>query len=156
MTKYPVQLTPPAITAYRDGGTAIDYVTTFDIGRPGPHVMVSAVTHGNELCGAIVLDFLFREKVRPSAGKLTLAFVNYRAYLTFDARYPGARAIVLRRNYPYRGVSDALVTHLRRRYGARGYAGMELEVNQKHVESPSWRALVTVLATTLGAAIEQI
>lgn len=89
MTKYPVQLAPPAITAYRDGGTAIDYVTTFDSGRPGPHVMVSAVTHGNELCGAIVLDFLFREKVRPSAGKLTLAFVNYRAYLTFDARYPG-------------------------------------------------------------------
>jgi predicted deacylase len=89
MTKHPVQLIPPAIAAYRDGGTGIDYVTTFDSGRPGPHVMVSAVTHGNELCGAIVLDFLFREKVRPTSGKLTLAFVNYRAYLTFDARYPG-------------------------------------------------------------------
>ena len=89
MTKHPVQLVPPAITAYRDGGTGIDYVTTFDSGRPGPHVMVSAVTHGNELCGAIVLDFLFREKVRPMAGKLTFAFVNYRAYLTFDPRYPG-------------------------------------------------------------------
>lgn len=89
MTKYPIELVPPAITAYRDGGTGIDYVTTFDSGKPGPHVMISAVTHGNELCGAIVLDFLFREKVRPTAGKLTLAFVNYRAYLTFDQRYPG-------------------------------------------------------------------
>ncbi len=89
MTKYSVQLVPPAITPYRDGGAGIDYVTTFDSGKPGPHVMVSAVTHGNELCGAIVLDFLFREKVRPTSGKLTLAFINYRAYLTFDARYPG-------------------------------------------------------------------
>lgn len=89
MTKYPVQLAPPTITAYREGDSGIDYVTTFDSGRPGPHVMVSAVTHGNELCGAIVLDFLLREKVRPATGKLTLAFVNYRAFLTFDARYPG-------------------------------------------------------------------
>ncbi|MGH6620403.1 MAG: M14 family metallopeptidase, partial [Alphaproteobacteria bacterium] len=89
MTKYPVQLAPPAITAYREGNSGIDYVTTFDSGRPGPHVMVSAVTHGNELCGAIVLDFLLQEKVRPAIGKLTLAFVNYRAFLTFDARYPG-------------------------------------------------------------------
>jgi len=61
--------------------------------------------------------------------------------------------LVLRRNYPYRGVSDALVTHLRRRYGARGYVGMELEINQKHVGSRGWRALVGVLAGTLAAAV---
>ena len=87
--KYPVQLVPPDIAAYRKGNTGIDYVTTFDSGRPGPHVMICAVTHGNELCGAIVVDFLFREQVRPTAGKLTLAFNNYRAFLTFDPRYPG-------------------------------------------------------------------
>lgn len=62
----------------------------------------------------------------------------------------------LRRNYPYRGVSDALVTHLRRRYGGRGYAGMELEVNQKHVGTPGWRALVAVLAATLATAVAAI
>jgi hypothetical protein len=44
----------------------------------------------------------------------------------------------LRRNYPYRGVSDALVTHLRRRYGGRG-VGMEPELNQKHAQR-GWRA----------------
>ena len=60
----------------------------------------------------------------------------------------------LRRNYPYRGVSDALVTHLRRRYGGRGYVGMELELNQKHVGSRGWRALVAVLGATLEAAVE--
>jgi len=65
-----------------------------------------------------------------------------------------APALVLRRNYPYRGVSDALVTHLRRRFGKRGYVGMELEVNQKHVGSRGWRALVALLAATLVTAVE--
>lgn len=64
--------------------------------------------------------------------------------------------LTLRRNYPYRGVSDALVTYLRRRYASRGYAGMELEINQKHVGTPGWRALVAVLAATLGTALTLI
>lgn len=38
--------------------------------------------------------------------------------------------LVLRRNFPYRGVADGLVTSLRRRFG-QAYAGMELEVNQR-------------------------
>jgi predicted N-formylglutamate amidohydrolase len=38
--------------------------------------------------------------------------------------------LLLRRNYPYRGVSDGLATHLRRRFGER-YLGVELEVNQR-------------------------
>ena len=89
MGSYLVELEPPAITGYRQGNTGIDYMTTFDSGKPGPHVMVNAVTHGNELCGAIVVDFLFRQGVRPTRGKLTLGFANYRAFLTFDPRYPG-------------------------------------------------------------------
>ncbi len=36
----------------------------------------------------------------------------------------------VRRNYPYRGVSDSLVTTLRRVYPAGLYMGVELEVNQ--------------------------
>jgi predicted N-formylglutamate amidohydrolase len=66
-----------------------------------------------------------------------------------------ASDLVLRRNYPYRGVSDALVSYLRRRYGARGYVGLELEINQKHVDAPRWRALVKLLATTLATAVER-
>jgi predicted N-formylglutamate amidohydrolase len=72
------------------------------------------------------------------------------------ALHAAAPELALRRNYPYRGVSDALVTHLRRRYGNRGYAGMELEVNQKHVGTPAWRSLVAVLAATLARAVEAI
>jgi predicted N-formylglutamate amidohydrolase len=66
-----------------------------------------------------------------------------------------APALVLRRNYPYRGVSDSLVTHLRRRYGPRGYVGMELEINQKHVGTRGWRALVAVLGATLAAVAQR-
>jgi predicted deacylase len=85
---YPVELTAPDISAYRSGNTGLDYVTTFDSGKPGPHVMISAVTHGNELCGAITLDFLFRQEIRPKQGKLTFTFNNYRAFLSFNPVQP--------------------------------------------------------------------
>jgi predicted N-formylglutamate amidohydrolase len=73
----------------------------------------------------------------------------------YAALRSAAPELVLRRNYPYSGVSDALVTDLRRRYGSRGYVGMELEINQKHVGARRWRALVTVLAATLETAVER-
>ncbi|MFQ5974555.1 MAG: succinylglutamate desuccinylase, partial [Alphaproteobacteria bacterium] len=76
---YPVELAAPDISPYKAGNTGIDYVTTFDGGRPGPHVMVNAITHGNELCGPIALEFLFKNGVRPTRGKLTLSFANHEA-----------------------------------------------------------------------------
>ncbi|MCX7153389.1 MAG: succinylglutamate desuccinylase/aspartoacylase family protein [Proteobacteria bacterium] len=91
---YPVELTAPDISPYRQGNAGIDYVTSFDSGRPGPHVLVCALTHGNELCGAIALDFLFRQGVRPKAGRLTLAFNNVAAYQRFDAARPSASRFV--------------------------------------------------------------
>lgn len=36
----------------------------------------------------------------------------------------------VRRNYPYRGVSDSLTTALRRRYNETDYLGFEIEINQ--------------------------
>jgi predicted N-formylglutamate amidohydrolase len=72
----------------------------------------------------------------------------------YAALAAAAPALTLRRNYPYRGVSDSLVTHLRRHYARRGYVGMELELNQKHVGSAGWRELVAVLGATLATAVE--
>lgn len=40
-------------------------------------------------------------------------------------------ALRIRMNQPYRGVSDGLATHLRTRFPADRYAGLELEVNQR-------------------------
>jgi predicted deacylase len=87
---YPIELTAPDIEPYRSGNTGIDYVTTFDSGAAGPHVLVTALTHGNEICGAIALDRFFRAGLRPRQGKLTLAFDNIAAYRRFDPRVPAA------------------------------------------------------------------
>jgi predicted deacylase len=89
-----VELTPPDIAPYRQGNTGIPYVTTIDSGRSGPHAMINAVTHGNELCGAIALDFLFRNAIRPVRGTLTLSFANVAAFSAFDPRRPLASRFV--------------------------------------------------------------
>jgi predicted deacylase len=91
---YTVELTPPDIEPYRAGNTGIEYVTTFAASEPGPHILVAALTHGNEICGAIALDALFRAGVRPRRGRLTLAFDNVAAYREFDPRYPIASRYV--------------------------------------------------------------
>ena len=89
-----VELTPPDIEPYRTGNTGIDFVTTFDSGVAGPHVLVTALTHGNEICGAIALDRFFCAGLRPRQGKLTLAFDNVAAYRNFDIRVPAASRYV--------------------------------------------------------------
>jgi predicted deacylase len=91
---YPVNIEAPDISAYRQGNTGVDYVTTFDSGKSGPHVMLSAVVHGNELCGAIALDYLMRHELRPVAGKLTLAFMNVEAFESFDEANPSVSRYV--------------------------------------------------------------
>ncbi len=83
-----VELTPPDIAPYRRGNTGVDYVTTLDSGRDGPHLLINALVHGNELSGAIAIDGLFRMGLRPSRGRLTLAFANTAAYATFDPAHP--------------------------------------------------------------------
>ncbi len=81
---YAIELTPPDITPYRAGNLGIDYITCFESGQPGPHVMISALVHGNEICGAIALDFLFRSGLRPRRGRLSLGFMNVAAFQAFD------------------------------------------------------------------------
>lgn len=61
----------------------------------------------------------------------------------------------VRRNYPYRGVSDGLVTHLRRVFPEERYCGIELEVNQaiaaNEERAPAMRqAIVDSLMEVLG------
>jgi predicted deacylase len=87
---YPVELTAPDITPYAAGNTGTPYIWSFDSGTPGPHVMISALVHGNEICGAIALDWLLRREVRPVRGSLSLGFVNIDAYSRFDPKDPNA------------------------------------------------------------------
>ncbi|MEK9660943.1 MAG: succinylglutamate desuccinylase/aspartoacylase family protein [Alphaproteobacteria bacterium] len=87
-------LTAPDISCWRHGNTGIDYVHRLDSGIPGPQAMIAGIVHGNELCGAIVLDRLLREGFRPQLGSLTLVFANPRAYATFDPANPTASRYV--------------------------------------------------------------
>ena len=65
------------------------------------------------------------------------------------------RTLVVRRNYPYRGYDDGLTTHLRRLHPDPRYAGIEIEVNQKHAlgDEQAWRSLRKLLVGTLRAAL---
>lgn len=89
-----IELQAPDLAPHRKSNTGTDYVHSFDSGKPGPHALVQALTHGNEICGAIVLDRLLREGVRPARGKLTLAFANMEAFARFDPVNPYASRFV--------------------------------------------------------------
>jgi predicted deacylase len=84
----PLEVTPRDLSAYRAGNTGIEYVHRFDSGRPGPHVMVNGLTHGNELCGMVAVCDLLDRGVRPKLGTLTLSLANVAAYESFDAARP--------------------------------------------------------------------
>jgi len=85
-----VELKPPDITAYRAGNTGIPYVTSFDSGKPGPHAAIVALTHGNEISGALAVDHLLRSDTRPAIGTLSLVFANVAAFEKFDPQSPNA------------------------------------------------------------------
>jgi predicted deacylase len=91
---YPIEIAFPDLRPYAQGNSGIPYVATFDSGIPGPHVMVNALTHGNEVCGAIAVKDLLDLGIRPRQGKLTLAFANIDAYLAFDPASPDASRFV--------------------------------------------------------------
>ena len=84
----PIELAAPDIGRWRDGGSGVDWVHVFDSGRPGPQVLVQALTHGNEICGAIALDWLLAQRWRPLCGRVTLVFANVAAYARFDPADP--------------------------------------------------------------------
>ena len=78
------ELAAPDIAAWRGGNTGVEGVWRFASATPGRHVMVTALVHGNELCGAWALMGLLEAGVRPASGSLTLAFCNLAAYDRFD------------------------------------------------------------------------
>lgn len=82
------ELLPRDLQPYRRGNTGIDWVHRFDSGRPGPHVLVNALTHGNEFCGMVAATHLLDEGVRPRIGTLTVSFANVAAYESFDEARP--------------------------------------------------------------------
>jgi predicted deacylase len=73
-------VTLPSLERYRSSNIGIPYVVSFTASLPGPHVVLTAILHGNEVCGAIALDRLLRAGIRPNRGRLTFIFANSDAY----------------------------------------------------------------------------
>jgi len=94
----PIELQAPDLSPWQQGPHAVlPWVHAFDSTQPGPNVMVQALTHGNEICGAIALDWLLQQVQagwRPLRGRLTLAFANVEAYQRFDPANPFASRCV--------------------------------------------------------------
>jgi predicted N-formylglutamate amidohydrolase len=70
----------------------------------------------------------------------------------WKARFRAVRpALVVRCNYPYKGVSDGLIPALRRTFPASRYLGIEIEINQRAAlgDPGEWRQLLRVIAAAV-------
>ncbi len=90
----PIEVPFPDLDRWSAGNTGISYTWTFEAARAGPHVLLQALTHGNEVCGAIALDWLLRTNIRPLRGMLSICFANVTAYRAFDPADPFASRCV--------------------------------------------------------------
>ncbi len=90
----PIEVSFPDLARWAAGNSELPYVWTFASNRAGPHVLLQALTHGNEVCGAIALDWLLGTGFRPLRGTLSVCFANVAAYRTFDGGDPFASRCV--------------------------------------------------------------
>ena len=85
-------LPPP--DALAQGNTGTPGVWHFPPTAPGPHVAITALIHGNEVCGAHAAWELVRSAPRPARGALTVVFCNLEAYARLDDATKGERRSV--------------------------------------------------------------
>ena len=87
---FSVSVPTPDIAPWIAGNTGLPGFTTLDGAADGPHVVLVALTHGNETAGAAALDRLLRAGLQPLRGRLTLGFANLDAFQRFDPAQPTA------------------------------------------------------------------
>ncbi|MBR0653310.1 peptidase M14 [Roseomonas terrae] len=89
-----VAIPPPELRRWLPGNAGIPGVWSFEAERPGPHLAVTAIMHGNEFAGAVVLDRWLQAGIRPARGRLSLVFCNLDAFARFDRDDPTASRYV--------------------------------------------------------------
>lgn len=88
------EIAVPDLSAERLGNTDTPGVWAFDSGTAGPTLLITALIHGNEICGAWALKELLAAGLRPKKGQLVLAFCNLAAFDTLDvAAHDAARFV---------------------------------------------------------------
>ena len=136
-------LSPPDIAAWRAGNTGVEGVWHFESGLPGPRVMVSALVHGNELCGAWAVLGLLQAGVRPVRGGLTLAWCNLEAFDLFDAHRHDASRFVdedMNRQWTVERLADGRSRERRRAAALRPFveaADWLLDLHSMHEPGPA-------------------
>jgi predicted deacylase len=90
----PIDVAFPDLARWERGNAGTPFVWRFEAAAPGPHLVVQALTHGNEVCGAIAVDRLLDERFRPARGTVTFVFANVAAYRAFDRADPFASRCV--------------------------------------------------------------
>jgi predicted deacylase len=113
-------LAPPDLTRWRAGNTGVEGVWRFRAAQAGPRVAVTALIHGNELCGAWAVAGLL-ERLHGGAqlqrGELTLALCNLAAFDRFDAAQPDSSRFVdedLNRQWSAERLADGATAERRR------------------------------------------
>ncbi len=92
--EFPVRITPPNLAPWLPGNIGLPGFTRIRAKAPGPHVAITALMHGNELAGAVALDRLLAQNIRPLRGTLTLGFINYAAFARFNPAEPTASRFI--------------------------------------------------------------
>lgn len=85
---FEVRLAPPDLAPWLGGNIGVPGFTSLVGAAAGPHVVITALMHGNEFAGAVVLDRILRAGFVPLRGRLTLGFINLAAFSRFDPRNP--------------------------------------------------------------------
>jgi predicted deacylase len=70
----------PDIERWRAGNTGTAGLWRFESGEAGREVLVTALVHGNELCGAWAVKAALEAGLRPRRGALVFAFCNLGAF----------------------------------------------------------------------------
>lgn len=93
----PFLMPVPDLGPWRAGNTGTEGVWRMRAPQPGPRIAVSALIHGNELCGAWAAAGLLELLRKPGTlqrGELTVAFCNLAAFDRFDLDRPDASRFV--------------------------------------------------------------
>ena len=88
LPQFGVHIAPPGLSRWRTGNTGVPGFTSLEGAKSGPHLVLMALMHGNELAGSIVLAQLLDAGFRPNRGRLTCGFANLAAFDRFDPAQP--------------------------------------------------------------------
>lgn len=89
-----VEIPVPDLGPWLAGNAGLRGFWSFAAPQPGPHTAITALVHGNEIAGALVLVRLLERGVRPLRGKVSLGFANLDAFARFDTANPTASRYV--------------------------------------------------------------